>query len=90
MKRSTQIKIILNEGALILHWILEAEHLTAVFRVMLYRFEKDGYGGGNCKRLPAGELLTPKALNEILDLFDQTRNTFLLQGELQGFKTKKE
>jgi len=44
---------------------------------------------GNCKRLPAGELLTPAALNEILDLFDRSRQIFLLQCELQGFTPNK-
>jgi hypothetical protein len=40
---------------------------------------------GNVKRLPAGETLTPKALNEILDLMNQVKHTFLVQAQIQGF-----
>lgn len=44
---------------------------------------------GNCKRLPAGELLTPQALNEILDLFERSKNIFIIQCNLQGFEFPK-
>ncbi len=43
---------------------------------------------GNCKRLPAGERLEVKDLNEILELFDKSKALFLLQCELQGFSTE--
>jgi hypothetical protein len=53
MKRSTQIKVIPKAGTLKLHWIIEAEHITAVFQVMLYRFEKAEYGRGKFTVLPS-------------------------------------
>jgi len=40
-------------------------------------------------RLPAGERLKPKDLNEILDMVDQFKATFLLQCRLWGFEVKK-
>lgn len=40
---------------------------------------------GNASRLPAGERLEVKDLNEILDLMEQCKFLFLLQCSLQGF-----
>ena len=43
---------------------------------------------GNCKRLPIGEQLDTKALNEILQLMNECKTTFLIQCEFQGFLTQ--
>lgn len=42
-----------------------------------------------CSRLPAGERLEVQDLNEILDLFEQSRQIFLLQCAFQGFELEK-
>lgn len=42
------------------------------------------------QRLPEDEKLTAENLNRVLELLEQVKETFLLQCELQGFKTTKE
>ena len=44
---------------------------------------------GNVRRLPEGELLRVDELNQILDLLNQVRTTFMLQCSMNGFSTDK-